>query len=176
MATQLELEALRFAYQAHEGQRRKYTGDPYITHPIAVASMVKEAGLPPTVIAAALLHDVVEDTDERIETIEAIFGPAVANLVAEVTDVSKPEDGNRQKRKQIDQNHLAMASYEGQSIKCADLIHNTQSIVRYAPEFARVYLKEKGRLLNVLVDGNTDLYELAWKTLEEAQCLLDSQK
>lgn len=176
MTTQLELNALTFAYKAHEGQVRKYTNEPYVTHPIAVAGLLKDAAMPPSVIAAGLLHDVLEDTTATREDILHIFGPEVTKLVVEVTDISKPEDGNRKKRKDIDMRHLMLASYEGQSIKCADLIHNTQSIARHDPKFAKLYLREKAQLLDAMREADADLWQLAWKNLEDAQCLLHSQK
>lgn len=162
--TDLEMAALHFAAGAHAGigQVRKYTKEPYIVHPIAVANIL--AHIPGTrqeVIAAAFLHDVVEDTSVTNETIRQLFGDEVANLVAEVTDVSKPEDGNRRFRKELDRKHLAGASAEGQSIKLADLIDNTKSIVTNDPHFSRVYLKEKTLLLEVLVKGHPKLYEMA---------------
>lgn len=85
------------------------------------------------------------------------FGAAVAALVIEVTDVSRPSDGNRAARKAKDRDHLAKASPDAQTIKLADLISNTQSIVEHDPAFARVYLAEKEALLDVLTRGNAML-------------------
>ena len=102
-------KALQFATAAHEGQVRKYTGEPYIIHPVEVMEIVKTVSNDTAMHAAALLHDVVEDTDVTIEDIIREFGDDVAQLVDDLTDVSKPEDGNRKTRKALDRAHSAMA-------------------------------------------------------------------
>lgn len=94
--------ATAFCERAHYGQKRKYTGEPYHTHPQAVAKLVAEVTDDPDVICAALLHDVVEDTPVTFREIGMLFGSRVAHFVGEVTNVSGPEDGNRATRKQID--------------------------------------------------------------------------
>src|SRR5262245_5507236 len=114
--------ARAMATRAHAKQVRKYTAEPYIVHPEEVARIVAEAGLPPAVVAAAWLHDVIEDCGVTADEIAAEVSPEVARLVLEVTDVSKPTDGTRAVRKRLDRDHLATASPEGQSIKLADLI------------------------------------------------------
>lgn len=161
----LMLRAEVFATAAHAavGQVRKYTGKPYITHPHAVANLVAEAGGSFVMIAAAWLHDVVEDTAVTIETIEAEFGPDVASLVRGLTDVSKPEDGNRAQRKAIDRAFMAKQSPECKTIKLADMINNTVSIVSHDPEFAKTYMAEKALLLEVLTEGDAGLFEQAKK-------------
>lgn len=88
--TPKEKQALHFAAQAHAsiGQKRKYTGQPYIEHPVAVARILKAHGYSGDVVCAALLHDVVEDTPVSIEEIHRRFGPEIGTLVAAVTDIS----------------------------------------------------------------------------------------
>jgi (p)ppGpp synthase/HD superfamily hydrolase len=142
--------ARTFASRAHKGQVRKYTGDPYIEHPLEVAKIVRMHNGSKEMVAAALLHDVVEDTDVTLDEVRQEFGDAVANLVDDLTDVSKPEDGNRAFRKAMDRDHTAQASAAAMVIKAADLISNTKSIVEHDPSFARVYLKEKRALLDVM--------------------------
>lgn len=188
----LEDRALAFARAAHGEQKRKYTGNPYIEHPIRVAQLVKEAGGTEEMIAAAYLHDVVEDvhlgtfadlgdqfkyqwvckigsTDnwEKLQIIKMLFGRKVASLVEMVTDVSLPADGNRKARKQKDLEHLAQASPEGKTIKLADLIDNSRDIVKNDPDFAKVYMREKAALLPVLIGGNDKLWMTA-KTIVKA--------
>jgi (p)ppGpp synthase/HD superfamily hydrolase len=157
----LVARARAFATEAHAAQRRKYTDEPYIVHPEEVARIVADAGLPAEAIAAAWLHDVVEDCGVTGSELEAAFGPEVARLVLEVSDVSRPEDGNRATRKALDRDHLARASAHGQSIKLADLISNTTSIVARDPHFAKVYLREKAELLRVLTRGDAGLHARA---------------
>lgn len=160
----LEQRAALFAAAAHAAidQRRKYTDDPYIQHPAAVAQIVRSAvGNHPEMLAAAWLHDVVEDTAVSLDLIKKEFGPCVAALVDGLTDVSKLNDGNRAARKSIDLRHTAAQSPACKTIKLADLIHNSQSILAYDPEFARVYLAEKQALLEVLREGDKTLWEKA---------------
>lgn len=154
-------EVLEFARRAHGEQRRKYTGAPYIEHPIEVAGLVQSVTTDTDVIAAALLHDVIEDTRFGYTDILVAFGRRVAKLVEEVTDVSRPCDGNRAKRKALDRDHLASASPEGQTIKLADLLSNTSSIMAHDRDFAKVYIPEKRALLGVLAKGAPALYAAA---------------
>lgn len=155
----LEKRALDFATAAHAGidQRRKYTGDPYIVHPIAVAGIVRGVPHTPAMIAAAYLHDVVEDTPVTIEQIRDRFGDEVAELVGWLTDISKPADGNRATRKALDRGHIAAAPADAQTIKLADLIDNTATISALDPDFWRVYRREKIALLDVMLRGDQTL-------------------
>ncbi len=143
-------KALIFATKAHEGQVRKYTGEPYIFHPMEVAGMMKNYVDDEDMLSAAILHDTVEDTDATIEDIEREFGGLVASYVAGLTDVSKPEDGNRKARKDIDLQHIANQSLEVKVIKLFDLISNSKSIKKHDPKFWEVYKKEKLALLDVM--------------------------
>src|SRR5688572_28313841 len=162
-AGELETRALAFAKAAHEsiGQKRKHTGEPYIVHPIAVAELVRSVPHTPEMIAAAYLHDVVEDTPVTIEEIRAEFGPVVAELVGWLTDVSKPADGNRRVRKDIDLRQTAKAPPQAKTIKLADLIDNSLTIARFDPGFWPVYRREKLALLEVLKAGDRTLWERA---------------
>jgi len=164
--------ALGFAACAHKDQKRKYTNEPYITHCKAVMEIVAQHTDDMATICAAVLHDTVEDTSVTREDIALVFGEAVAALVMEVTDASKPEDGNRAARKQIDREHLAKSSPEGATIKLADLINNTSSIVKYDKDFAQIYLREKEAVLPFLSHGNEGLYLIAKETLRKAQLQL----
>jgi guanosine-3',5'-bis(diphosphate) 3'-pyrophosphohydrolase len=83
-----QLDTFDTAKDAHEGQLRK-SGDPYITHPVAVAEILVEFGLDPATIAAALLHDTVEDTSYSAERLRVDFGDEVANLVEGVTKLDR---------------------------------------------------------------------------------------
>ena len=144
--------ALVFATAAHAavGQMRKYSDDPYIVHPIRVATTVAKFGGTDEMIAAAYLHDVVEDTGVSIVDIQDMFGTDVALIVDGLTDVSKPEDGNRVVRKAMDRAHSAGATYEAQFVKCADIIDNASDIGDNDPSFNVVYCKEMVALLEVL--------------------------
>jgi (p)ppGpp synthase/HD superfamily hydrolase len=163
-------KALQFAIVAHGDQKRKYTGLPYVTHTIEVATIVAEHGGSDAQIAAALLHDTVEDTPVELQEIVNEFGMEIAELVGWLTDVSKPEDGNRAARKAVDRNHTADASSTAQFVKLADLISNTKSIVEHDVNFARVYLAEKQKLLDVMRKDvkETELFSIARLQLDAA--------
>ena len=153
--------AIWFATQAHAGQTRKYTGEPYVNHPVEVMQLVNTVTDDPEILAAAVLHDVVEDTPATIMNIRIGFSPRVAELVDDLTDVSKPQDGNRATRKELDRQHTAKASPDAKTIKLADLISNSRSIMKDDPNFAKVYMKEKAALLEVLTEGNAELFRQA---------------
>ena len=158
MSELLEI-AINFASAAHSGQKRKYSGIPYITHPIAVMEIVSTVEHDENMLIAAVLHDVVEDTKRTLNDIKYYFGDDVAELVGHLTDVSKPEDGKRSIRKEIDAVHLSKACGRAKTIKLADLVHNSQSIIENDERFAKVYIAEKERLLDSLVGGDRYLYE-----------------
>lgn len=152
-----------FATAAHAAvkQVRKYTGEPYIVHPEEVARMIATHGGTLEQIAASLLHDTVEDTGVTQELIVHEFGSIVSEYVYWLTDQSTSEDGSRAVRKKIDADRLALAPPAVQSIKYADLISNTKSIIAHDPGFAKTYLQEKAYLLSVMDKGNPELYKLA---------------
>ena len=95
-----------------------------------------------------------------------MFGEKVAELVGWLTDVSRPEQGNRATRKAIDRAHTAMAPADAQTVKLADLISNTRSIMAHDVEFAKVYLAEKRMLLEVMTKGDATLMAEARKYIE----------
>jgi len=142
-----------FATQAHAGQKRKYTGDDYIVHPIAVAELVAENGGTENQIMAAVLHDTIEDTYVTYEDVLANFGKEVADLVYELTDQFTTEaypDNNRAQRKVWEADRLARVSIEAKLIKLCDMIDNTSTIVEHDPGFAKVYLGEKLALYSAM--------------------------
>lgn len=159
--------AFGFAMECHSGQMRKWTGEHYITHPVSVAQRLKAAGIfDSKVIAAALLHDTVEDTEATYADVLNEFGLEVAKLVSEVTDCSKKSDGCRAVRKRKDLEHLAKASPEGMSIKLADIIDNCDSVVDKDPKFAKIYMQEKRNLIAVLQQGDPGLLRQATELVD----------
>jgi len=163
--------ARAFCKAAHlaVGQVRKYTGEPYHTHPFAVAAIVEEVGGSVEMICAALLHDVVEDTQVTLEDLDAEFGMTIANLVFWLTDLQTHASGNRATRKVFECYKLSQAPAEAQTIKLADLIHNSESIFQHDPKFARVYLKEKRAILEVMLGGDPTLYTRAWEIVNQQE-------
>ena len=125
-------QAISFAAMAHAGQKRKYDGLPYITHPVNVMVAVGRHGGSEVMMMAAVLHDVVEDTPVSLATIERRFGLQVARLVDELTDKFTHEAYpklNREARKALEVDRLGTISGEAATIKVCDLIDNTASIV-----------------------------------------------
>ena len=156
-----------FATAAHGAvaQLRKYTNEPYIVHPAEVVSIVRSVPHTDAMLAAAWLHDVVEDTGVTLETVRAEFGDEVAELVGWLTDVSRPDHGNRAARKAVDRAHSAMAPAAAQTVKLADLISNTRSILEHDQKFAKTYLEEKRLLLEVMTKGDATLMAIARKNV-----------
>ena len=161
--------ARRFASAAHRevGQLRKYSGQPYDEHLRQVAEIVSRVTDDAEMIAAAWLHDVVEDTPTTIEEVDRLFGPGVRELVDALTDVSLPHHGNRAARKALDREHLAGASARAQTVKLADLIDNCRDICSRDPRFGRVFLVEMAALLDVLTAGDERLRRKAKSELDK---------
>lgn len=162
-------EAYLFAKEAHKDQKRKYTFVPYITHPLEVMEIVRSVPHTENMLIAALNHDVIEDCGVEYYELVERFGVEVALLVTFLSDVSKPEDGNRAQRKEIDRQHTAQASPDAKTIKLADLISNSMSICEHDKDFAKVYIKEKELLLQVLTEGDPTLYAQAKDIVEKAK-------
>jgi len=160
-------KAIIFAAKAHSGQKRKYSGIPYITHPLAVMEIVSTVEHDIDMLIAAILHDTVEDTEITIGDIALEFGNFIAFLVDVLTDISKPSDGNRAVRKKIDRLRLAKAMPRVKTIKLADLIHNSESISKCDPEFSKVYMAEKKLLLGALIGGDENLMKIATKIVND---------
>lgn len=162
----LVLKAMNFARERHGTQVRKYTGLPYWTHLAEVAGILTssldwldDVELP-EVLATAWLHDTVEDTGTQINEILAEFGEEVAYGVVILTDPALSV-GNRAKRQELQRLKLSEAPAWVQTIKYADNISNTSSIVQYDPEFAKLYLQEKRAALELMTRGHPGLRALA---------------
>lgn len=165
-------KAREFAREKHAQQKRNYTGEPYFVHLEEVAGIVERAGLSEAAIAAAWLHDTVEDTDATLPEICAKFGSAVAVMVLDLTDTPPAPGMNREQRKRADRLRLKLAGSETQGIKCGDLISNTSTISKHNPGFAKTYLPEKRATLEILTRAPAPLLEQAWASLRAAEALL----
>ncbi|MDB4756133.1 HD domain-containing protein [Mariniblastus sp.] len=161
--------ASRFALTAHQSidQRRKYSNEPYIVHPRAVARLVSTVTDDQAMISAAWLHDVVEDTPVTIGEIESEFGADVAALVDDLTDVSCRSDGNRSSRLAKDRQHTSAASPRAKTVKLADVIDNLGGVVEADLDFARKFVREREALIGVLGEGDPTLLAMAIETIEE---------
>jgi (p)ppGpp synthase/HD superfamily hydrolase len=151
-------KAHEFAAKAHAGVVRRWSGEPYVEHCERVAGSLIALGAPAEVVAAAYLHDVIEDCPVSEAELAAAFGPKVAALVVEVTNpkIAKTP-GNRPERKAAVIRHLAASSPEGASIKLADMLDNSSNVAEHDPEFAKRYLAEMAKKLAVLGHGHPAL-------------------
>ncbi len=151
-------KAGHFARRAHRGQRRKYRGSPYSHHPFRVARAVAahEIGTSVTV-AAALLHDTVEDTAVSHALIEREFGTEVAQLVRELTKLKQPDVSDRRERFQNELTRLEGISREAKIIKLLDRIDNVRESRHVADGFTQRYLVESCQLAESLGDADPEL-------------------
>lgn len=155
----------------HREQRRK-SGEPYIIHPLAVSQILADLGMGPTVVAAGLLHDTVEDTDYTLEECRDEFGETIAGLVDGVTKLSKMEYGDSAQAETIRKMVVAMSrDVRVLVVKLADRVHNARtwryvkasSAQRKARETLDVYAPLANRLgMNAI---KTELEELSFKVL-----------
>ena len=162
--------AMIFAREAHKHQVRKYTGNPYTDHLAEVAGIVATVtdwdGIDPDVlVATAWLHDCIEDQGVTVHQLHgALLGcsrSAIDHVVRGVVLLSDLETGNRAERKAASRVRLAAAPHWVQTIKCADLISNTSSIVMHDPKFAVTYIEEKRALLAVITNADQRLRSIA---------------
>ncbi|HEX2072633.1 MAG TPA: bifunctional (p)ppGpp synthetase/guanosine-3',5'-bis(diphosphate) 3'-pyrophosphohydrolase, partial [Geodermatophilus sp.] len=170
-----DLALLQRAYDvaesAHANQKRK-SGDPYITHPLAVATILAGLGMDTTTLVAALLHDTVEDTGQTLESITADFGPEVAHLVDGVTKIDRVKLGDAAQAETIRKMIVAMArDPRVLVIKLADRLHNMRTLRFLPPEKQEKKARETLEILAPLAHRlgmNTikwELEDLAFATL-----------
>lgn len=126
-------QAIRFATDAHQGQLRKSTSIPYILHPLEAAAIVGTMTTDDEVIAGAVLHDVVEDTDTTVEQVQAQFGRRIAELVASESEDKRenlPAEDTWKIRKQETLNHLKTAPLDVKMITLGDKLSNIRALCR----------------------------------------------
>lgn len=167
-----------YADQAHGKQMRKYERERYIVHPIRVMEIVRDYSSDLPVLAAALLHDVLEDTAvtqaEMKTFLESVMDREAAahtlSLVEELTDIyiKKNFPGmNRRARRIKEAERLSTASSEAQTIKYADIIDNVTDIAKHDPDFGLVFSRECKNLLSTMTRGDTNLHQKAVKTVDD---------
>jgi GTP pyrophosphokinase len=136
--------AYEFAEEAHRGQKR-LSGDPYITHPLEVARILTTIQADPATLAAALLHDTVEDTSVTLLDLRRKFGPTVATLVHGMTKLGRLDFTSRQEEQARNLRKMLLAMSEDVRvliIKLADRLHNLQTLDPLAPERQRAIAQE----------------------------------
>lgn len=174
-------QIISFAAKAHGEQRRKFIDEPYINHPVRVMDICRSYHQPVEVLAAALMHDVLEDTPTTKEEIymflrtlmdEASAGVTL-DYVIELTDVYTKANypaWNRRKRLMMEAERISLASSAAQNIKYADIIDNSLDIHHSGDDFAIRFLMECRSLLRVMTNGNTDFRQRAVDTVDT--CIL----
>lgn len=177
--TEKQSKLLEFVKKMHGEQKRKYTGEPYWHHCVCVATIVSE--FENDCFEVGLCHDLYEDTECDFNMLykelcdigyNPKFAYKVCTWVSELTDKYDKSDYpyfNRSKRKKLEAKRLHGISYQAQSVKYADLIDNTSSIVQFDKSFAEVYLKEKKEILEGMVFGNPVLLLKCNETLLKAE-------
>lgn len=144
-------DVIVFAQNAHYGQFRKDGYTPYFEHPKRVALMVTEyPSANKEMIAAAFLHDVMEDCGVTYENLKQMFGSPVADLVQWLTNPSKGSKEPRAVRKTQDREHIKSAPLEAKVIKLFDRLDNLQDAESLPSDFRKLYVKESEQLLEVL--------------------------
>lgn len=167
-----------FADAAHGDQTRRYTNERYIVHPVRVMETVREYRQDLPVLAAALLHDVLEDTSVGkrelqnflVKTMREPDAYTTLRLVEELTDVYIKADYpalNRRARRLKEVERLSGCSPDAQTIKYADIIDNVVDIVHHDNDFALIFIRECKQLLDGLTKGHPKLYERAIQTVND---------
>ncbi|RZJ85720.1 MAG: metal-dependent phosphohydrolase [Chryseobacterium sp.] len=174
MRSERQTNLLNFVTVQHGEQKRKYTGEPYTVHLVAVAECAEQNHLQ-FGYEIGLCHDLFEDTactDQQLRTALQEYGyneketDFILEGTWDLTDKFISADYpnfNRKQRKAMEVERLETISPNSQSIKYCDLIDNTKSIVQHDKNFARVYLQEKANLLKVMNKGDRSLYDQAVK-------------
>ena len=176
------LAIIHFADKAHGNQMRKYTPDRYIVHPVRVMEICKAYTDDLAMLAAAILHDVLEDTPVTKEQLKKFLltlmseeqATQTVQLVEELTDVYVKENypkWNRKKRKNKEAERLEKTSAAVQTIKYADMIDNAPEIAEKDPDFAKRFIPEYKALLKKINKGNPDLYKKATETINSCMAL-----
>jgi (p)ppGpp synthase/HD superfamily hydrolase len=167
-----------FADRCHGDQMRKYSDERYIVHPERVMQICKQYTNDITMLAAALLHDVLEDTPVSEQEIRQFLSPLLSEeqvartleLVEELTDVyvkARYPQWNRRKRKQKETARLKNSSAAAQTIKYADIMDNAPEIAAKDPDFARRFLFEARDLLKAMDKGDPRLYKQAQEAVNK---------
>lgn len=183
-----EQSLLNFVGHWHRTQKRKYTGDPYVKHLIAVARMVKSYTHDSTLVAVAICHDLYEDTNcPEKDLLDALSiagysrmeGKLINRLIWELTDEyikAKYPELNRRERKKREAQRLWAVSPQAQTVKYADMIDNVGDLAQNDPGFGKRYLSEMKDILNKMDAGVANLYKQALEAAEIAEKLIKAHQ
>jgi guanosine-3',5'-bis(diphosphate) 3'-pyrophosphohydrolase len=167
-----------FTAKAHDKQVRKYADEPFINHPLRVMETCKTVTNDVSILSAAVLHDVLEDTDVEHHELHRFLSSIMdqdnahrtTSYVVELTDVyikSAYPRWNRRTRKAKEADRIAATSAESQTIKYADILDNTSGIITEDLDFAKLFLYECRSLLRRIPNGDQQLYQLTVKNVQE---------
>jgi (p)ppGpp synthase/HD superfamily hydrolase len=167
------ISAAQFARRAHEGQVRDFHRVPYIFHPARVAGRVAlHPDATEVMVAAAFLHDVVEDTPFNLQDVATATSFEVSDLVSQLTNPSKNMKLPREDRKAIDRAHLRKATREAKIIKMIDRIDNLRDMDGADDQFRQLYAGESLLLAETVGDADSalkaELVEICRKMQEDA--------
>ena len=171
-------KALKYAADKHQNQRRAdYSPLPYINHLIKVTDILIHVGISDTeILQAAILHDVIEDTDATKDTLEELFGEKVAHVVEELTDNMDLSYAVRKKLQIVGAHEL---STEARIIRIADKIANMQDIVRYPIEWPlskkKAYVANSAEIVDQIRGTHADLEKQFDQTVKDATKQLNNQ-
>jgi guanosine-3',5'-bis(diphosphate) 3'-pyrophosphohydrolase len=165
-----------FARKAHGNQQRKFEPGPYVIHLIRVKNICQEYTPDAVVLSAALLHDVLEDTEVKAEELRQFLQTVteqktagnILNLVIDLTDIYTKNNypqWNRRKRKKMEAERLSRVRPDAQTIKYADIIDNSHTIVHAEDGFASVYLHEARVIIDMMKKGHPELRSRAEETI-----------
>lgn len=165
----LVIEARDFATWAHAqaGNTRNFVGGPYICHPAEVAEFVSRFTDDPVAIAAAWLHDVIEDAGRTKAELVDRFGAEVGETVWCLSDDPSIKHLPRAQRLEVNVARLADAPGRVHLVKACDIWSNGRNIAELNPRFARIYLPEKARVLTVLTRAPAELLNEVWSVVTE---------
>jgi (p)ppGpp synthase/HD superfamily hydrolase len=171
------IQAAQYACRAHSGVKRKYNGEPYISHPARTAArimLVPDCG--ERQACAMWMHDIKEDCP-KFWPIPAVFEPGIVKLIEEVSNPSKNFTGlPRAEAKQMDRDHIAKASYWGKVMKCIDRHDNLLDMDLAPLKFKKIYLEESLLLAQVLDSLEPDLNKLVGDLYETIERLSNQLK
>jgi len=168
------------AAEAHAGQTRKGGAIPYVNHVLEVAHLVAEAKGTPEMVAAAFLHDVVEDSDATTESLARDFGPCVAKLVGEMTDDPAWDILPRAEKKKRQADHMTDAPRAVRRIKIADQTSNVRDVGRlpegWTPDEARDYIAGAALVVDACRGADAWLEAAFDAARDEALASLDARE
>lgn len=155
------IAAIRYATQAHAGQKRKGKEDPYIMHPLSVGILLAHAGADEKVVIAGILHDTIEDTAVTREDLEKEFGEDIAAMVDDVTEQDKSLPWAERKKAALD--HIPHMTTGSLMVKAADVMHNMTELI----EDYKIHGDDMFRHFNASKEEQIERYQKLVKALRK---------